>query len=128
MGTAKSITSDLDSLLKKQGKSKSVLEDTKSMEQPSLYTEIMSTKEYICIDEVSEDSRFDPSNDYMQQRKTVTFIGMPLFLPDSRPNVRKSKVFGILSLFKNKAAVHASHGTGLSDDEIEALKHITNIV
>ena len=24
--------------------------------------------------------------------------------------------------------MHASHGTGLSDDEIEALKHITNIV
>ena len=101
--TMKSITSDLDSLLKKQGKSKSVLEDTKSMEQPSLYTEIISTKD-ICIDEVSEDSCFDPSNDYMQQRKTVTFIGMPLFLPDSRPNVRKSKVFGILSLFKKQSS------------------------
>ena len=100
--TAKSITSDLDSLLKKQGKSKSVLEDTKSMEQPSLYTEIISTKEYICIDEVSEDSRFDPSNDYMQQRKTVTFIGMPLFLPDSRPNVRKSKVLGFSRCLKTK--------------------------
>ena len=92
---AKSITSDLDSLLKKHGKSKTILEEeTKSMEQPALYTQIISTKEYVCINEVSDDSRFDASNDYIQQRKTVTFLGIPLFLPDSRSSVRKSKVLG----------------------------------
>ena len=99
------------------------------MEQPSLYTEIIkSIKEYICIDEVSEDSRFDPSNDYIQQRKTVTFIGMALCFFRIAVQCAKVKSFGILSLFKNKAAVHASHGAGFSEDEIEALKHIKNIV
>ena len=98
------------------------------MEQPTLYQHIFSTEQPLCIDDVSDDSRFSTSNDYIQQRKTVTFLGMPLFRPSTKRDGQKAKVFGVIALFKNKQAVHESQGTGFSLDDIDILKHVSDIV
>jgi GAF domain-containing protein/putative methionine-R-sulfoxide reductase with GAF domain len=101
--------------------------EERPMEQPTLYQRILSTEQYLCIDDVSDDSRFSTTNDFIQQRKTVTFLGMPLFRPFSKRNNQKQKAFGILALFKNKKAVHDSNGSGFSLDDLDILKHISNI-
>ena len=45
-----------------------------------------------------------------------------------RRDGQKAKVFGVIALFKNKQAVHESQGTGFSLDDIDILKHVSDIV